>query len=419
MSIAKTNWLEFTLFPLFIINITTSANTWNILGLSIGQLFFYIIIIISSYIIVNTQYKFAAFILVFLSLVFHATNLFLGSFLIDGLKAISLGGIFVLVGGKIYGENPNLLHQQLTYFFLISIPFMICQMIGISSVFMLWNTDYAHSIEVLDLSEIGTFKFIPVYPTLFIGLDELNYQIGQGRPSGLLNANNILSIFVLIGIVINLITAKTVKFRLSDFVVICILVLTMSFMDFLGTLLVFFYCILFGGRILRVKSIKLLIITIAFLSIYYLFFPGLFQANFGESKFLVSTLTRGLDIANALGLSGLNDIFFDEVLLIGNAFSEDSSYSQISLILKSEYLIPLILGILFIGLFYLKSCKLFRKKRGESTRDFDLFLFCLIFSQFAIPYIEAPSFQFLLGFALYPLMQKFWSVKILDNSKFL
>ncbi len=44
MSLAKTNWSEFTLFPLFIINITTSANTWNILGIIIGQLFFYKII---------------------------------------------------------------------------------------------------------------------------------------------------------------------------------------------------------------------------------------------------------------------------------------------------------------------------------------------------------------------------------------
>jgi hypothetical protein len=412
MSISKSKWLELILFPLFVVNITTSANTWNFLGISIGQLFYYIIIIISSYIIVNTQYKILAYLLIILSLIFHFTSFFLDSFLLNGLKTISLGGIFVLVGGKIYGENPSLLYKQLIFFFLISIPFMICQMTGISSVFMLWNTDYSHSIEVLDISEIGTFKFIPVYPTLFVGLDELNYQIGQGRPSGLLNANNILSIFVLTGIVLNIITAKTAKLRLSDFIVICILVITMSFMNFFGTLLVYSYCIFFGGRIWRVKSLKLLIITSTFLSIYYLFFPGLFEVNFGESKLLMSTLTRGLDIANALGLYGLNDIFSDEVLLVGHAFSEDSSYSQISLILKSEYFIALILGILFIGIFYLKRCNLLKKQRGTPTRNYDLFLFCLIFSQFAIPYIEAPSFQFILGYALYPLMQKFWSVKV-------
>jgi hypothetical protein len=122
----------------------------------------------------------------------------------------------------------------------------------------------------------------------------------------------------------------------------------------------------------------------------------------------MSTLTRGLDIANALGFSGINDILFDQVSQVGLSFSEDSSYSQISLILKSKFLIPLLFSLLFIAFFYLKKSILFKKARGKNTRDFDLFLFCLVLSQFAIPYLEAPSFQFLLGFALYPLMKKFW-----------
>ncbi len=416
MRISKTKILEKLLFPLFLVNITTSANTWNILGISIGQFIFYFIIIISTYIIINTQYKILSYALIILSLFFHLTNLFLESYLLDGLKTISLGGIFFIVGGKIYGENPKLLYKQIILFFLISIPFMICQITGVSSIFMQWNTDYAHSIDVLDLSEIGTFKLIPVYPTLFIELDELNYQIGQGRPSGLLNANNILSIFVLIGVVLNLITTKTVNVRYSDLVVICILVLTMSFMAFFGTLLLYIYGFLFVGRVWRIKSLKLLIMLFTFLSLYYFFFPGLFKVNFGESKFLMSTLTRGLDIANALGFSGINDILFDQVSQVGLSFSEDSSYSQISLILKSEFLIPLLFSVLFITLFYLKRAILFKKVRRKNTREFGIFLFSLVLSQFAIPYLEAPSFQFLLGFALYPLLKKYWISSIQKKS---
>ena len=101
MIISKTKILEKLLFPLFLVNITTSANTWNILGISIGQFIFYFIIIIATYIIINTQYKILSYALVILSLFFHLTNIFSEIYLLDGLKTISLGGIFFIVCSKI------------------------------------------------------------------------------------------------------------------------------------------------------------------------------------------------------------------------------------------------------------------------------------------------------------------------------
>ena len=54
---------EYMLLPLFLINITTSANTWAIFGISIGQLFFYILIAVVIAVVAHTPYRNLGFIL--------------------------------------------------------------------------------------------------------------------------------------------------------------------------------------------------------------------------------------------------------------------------------------------------------------------------------------------------------------------
>lgn len=402
---------EYFLLPLLLINITTSANTWEIFGVSIGKIFYYFIIGITTSIVALTPYRNLGFILLGLSFMFLFIYLFTDSLFSDGLKVVTLGGLFLMAGAKIYGENPQLLYKQLVIFFIISIPFMICQIAGVSSFFMMWNTDYAHTLDILDLSEIGTFKTIPVYPTLFVSFEELNYQIGQGRPNGLFHSNNILSIFIVVGVGLNLITSRTTRLRYSDLIVMCIMVLTMSLMVFSVTLILYTYCILIVGAKYRIKAINLLLVLLCFVALYYVFFPGLFQVNFGEAKFLMSFLTRGLDLANSLGFSTLNELYSDQLLLVGDAYSEEGTYSQFSVILKSEFMIPLLIGFILVAILYKRGYRIFRKETGISTRDFNIFMFCCLFSQFGVPYIAAPAYQFMLGFAFYPLMKKYWRVQ--------
>ena len=98
-----------------------------------------------------------------------------------------------------------LLHKQLVIFLALCLPVMFLQILGVSSLLMGWNTEYAHDTSILDIDELGTFKDIPLFPTLFVGIDDLNYSIGQGRPVGLLHSNNVLSIFVSIAACLNLV----------------------------------------------------------------------------------------------------------------------------------------------------------------------------------------------------------------------
>jgi hypothetical protein len=403
----KAGW-EFILFPLFLINITTSANTWEVLGISIGQIFYYVIIAIATFIILTTPYRTLGLVLLGFSFLFLFLYIATKAPLVDGLKVASLGGLFLLAGAKIYGTNPTLLYKHLAIFFALCIPVMLCQIIGVSSFFMYWSTDYAHDTAILDISEIGTFKVIPVYPTLFVGSDDIYYQIGQGRPSGLLHANNILSIFIAIGVGVNMITSRSTKFRYSDFAVIGILTLAMSFMAFAVTILLYVYCILLGGRIYRIRAIKLLVLFSVFLFFYYLLFPGLFMINFGEAKFLTSVITRGVDLATSLGFSGIKDLYSDQIIRLGDSYHEDTSYSQFAILLKSKFVILIGIVLGFVGILYLYGFKIFRKETGYRTLEFNIVLFCCIFTQFGVPYLGAPAYQFILGFALYPMLRRFW-----------
>ena len=75
---------------------------------------------------------------------------------------------------------------------------MLLQILGVSQFVHGWNIAFAHTGAGLLESEIGTFKEIPLGPTLFVGIDKFQASIGQSRPVGLMYGSNPLSVFVII-----------------------------------------------------------------------------------------------------------------------------------------------------------------------------------------------------------------------------
>ena len=69
-------------------------------------------------------------------------------------------------------------------------------------------------------------------------------------------------------------------------------------------------------------------------------FPGLLLANFSEAKLWSSFLVRALDIGYAIGLDNFGGLFYDKQLMLGNIYDETESYSLISILLKSEMVVP-------------------------------------------------------------------------------
>jgi hypothetical protein len=395
--------------PLLLLNITTSANRWEFAPkLLLGQFLFWIILILAIIINYRTPYRKASIYLFLFGLLFGILQMQFQNIFFELLKIISFGLLLMMVGAFVYGKKLDFLSNQLVIFLSLCIPIMILQITGASSFFMVWNTEYGHDPLILSPDDYGKFNLIPVYPTLFLNSQDINYQIGQGRPCGLLDSNNVLSIFIAITNTIVFILTKNSKIRLKNIIVAISLTLSMSLMVLVIATFFYIYSILFSETTKKKLAIKSLLLLIFLYFLYYLFFPGLFVANFSEAKILGSLITRGVDLFNAIGFNSVGDLFYTQKLLIGDAFNEDASYSFYSAIFKNNYSYLIVVLILYILFMYYLRLKKFNKCTQRDSKIYIFLVITCLVTQFGVNYIAAPSFQVLLGVGFYPLFIKLW-----------
>jgi hypothetical protein len=404
-------FLEKILFPILIINITTSANAWEVFGVGIGQTLYWLIIAIGFTIAYNTPYRVLSIVMLILSFLLRIVEAATSDSVLELVRLATLGLIFVIAGAKIYGNNPGLLNKQFTVFILLSIPIMLLQITGAHYIFMGWNTELAHDTSVLDVSDIGKFKELPVYKTLFVNEDDLTYSIGQGRPVGLLYSNNVLSVFVTIAAALNFIISKDSKIRFSNILIAIIMVLTMSLLGFASSMLLYLFFLFFGVSWRRRKAFNSIVLLISSFALYYFLFPGLFSAFFSESKLYGSLITRFLDIANVLKLDSIAALFDAQREMMGSGFNEENSYSFISILLKSKIAIPAIIGLVILAAFYYYRLNHLKFVAKFPTIIYIVLILVCLMTQFAVPYVGAPSFQLILGLGLFPIFKKLWSIE--------
>lgn len=393
----------YLLLPLMWVNLTTGGNEWALLGIGIGQIVYWVMIVLAWYVTARSPYQLFATVTLLLAMTLRMMEALTDSEALYALRVAALAVIFVIVGARLYGANPFLLRKQLVVFLALCVPVMFLQILGVSSFLMGWNTGYAHDPSILALEEIGTFKEIPLYPTLFVGIDELHYSIGQGRPVGLLHSSNVLSIFVVFAVALNLVVPRTPRLTISDLVITSAVVLTMSKMVFAVTLLLYLGLLLSGRSDKRSLAAKLTMALGIGLLAYFLLFPGLFAANFSREMIWTSILLRLLGLLHAVGIEDLVNLFRDQLSLIGFAYSEDESYSGVAALLSSDMAIPAL--ILAFAAAVLYGYRVWQMK-GWPVSVYVIPLLVCVLTQFAVPFVAAPSFQLIAGFALFPLFTK-------------
>jgi len=389
------------------VNITTAANMWNILGVGIGQFLYWVLIGMAWYIAHKSEYQKYALILIIFALFMRTTQLFGGGIIAESLRLSSLGGLFVIAGAKVYGNNYFLLHRQLVVFFALSIPVMLFQISGSSTVWMMWNTEYAHDPMILAIEEIGTFKEIPVYPTFFVELKDLYYQIGQGRPVGLLYSNNVLSFFLLILVALNIVIERAKKIKLSDFVVTIATVLTMSKMVFVLSFFLYIFFVFFGNKEKKKLAVNLFLLLTLEMFLYYYIFPGLFENLINRDRIMFSFLVRMLDLAPVLGIENFISYAFENDLELNSLEFTGviGSTSQIAVILASKFSWAAIVFLLVLLMHYYQNIKKMNKVHAN-TKVYIVLAFVMLVSQLALTYVGAISYQFIAGVALYPIFRK-------------
>lgn len=391
-------------FFLILINITLAANQWSFLGLSIGQLVYWLLLLIGVKVLLKTGYAKLGLFLFCLTLFLKIINLFLAITFIGILSEFSSGFLFILVGALLYAKNPIIIYRQLISFFALSIPFMVLQKIGVSTFLYGWSTELFHANDSysFDLEEdLGVFfKDIPLFNTLFVESSDLTYAMYQGRPTGLLFSNNVLSVIISLALALHFSLNENIKRIFKYIVIATIIVLTMSTLVFgILVLLFIYYYFINKNKNLKSNALKTLWVTLVMLFFHYIFFPGLTVASIGIIN-AISFITRFAEIFIALGLN-----YFDEFIVlleIGIDYGDkDESFSLIGALLKNRFsYIFLIFSLLIMKIYY----KNLKKFIGPVIVYTTIFWVCIM-TQFAVNFIKAPCFQLFLGIALFPIFR--------------
>jgi hypothetical protein len=398
------------LFTILFVNITVSANNWSISGIHIGQFIFWISIAVAIRVVVRTPYASVGLGALAVALWAGLWPMVTGSTELKSVKIIALSIIFILAGTISYRGSSERLYRHLWIFFAISIPIMFAQKAGLSSAVMVWNTEVFHDNDIytFDENDLGKFTYVaPLMKTLFVKADDVTYVIAQGRPSGLLYSNNVLSVFLVTALSLSLVSKRTRRLRLDQMVLAASIPLVMSLTATAALPLLALVAYLFGTRNEKRNVFRLAAFTIVAFGVHYWLFPGLTEAGLSQVRIIVSVGQRFGELSQLLGITTIADFLEVQGSLLGvrTPDFEESSYSQIAILLKSQFSIALAPVTLWGLYVFARALKRRTITHGDSL-IFSLFVLGCILTQIGVPYLAAPSFQFLLGFGLTPMFDR-------------
>lgn len=397
----------YLLLPLMLINLTVAENGWSIFGLKPDVFIYAATIGLAWYVGSLSRYRLLVATALMFAIVMRLLEAFGGGESLHEVSFAALAVVFAVAGAMIYGRNPLLLHKQLVIYLALCIPIMLLQILGFSSLLMGWNIGYLHDPSVMNIDDVGSFKDIPVYPTLFVGIDDLEFSTGQGRPVGLMYAANPLAVFISIAVAINLAITRTSRIRFSDIVVTIAIVLAMSKLSFGVTILLYAGFLVFGGRERRLLALKLIIVLSIVMFLYYLLFPGLFNTNISEGMVMSAIMLRLVDLLKALGIENYFGQLDDLAIVYRQSYVYVvvEGYSAVATLLRSKLLIPSLFAMTVGVVLYVRRV---RNMASRPAMVYVVTLLACILTQFAVPFVGASSFQLIMGFALFPLFREMW-----------
>lgn len=393
----------YLLLPLMLINLTVAENRWTLAGLRPDVFIYAATIALASYTGLRSQHWRASLLALAVAIVARVLELVGGDEALHGLSFAALAIVFGIAGGMIYGPAPQLLRRQLVLYLALCVPIMLAQILGTDSWLMGWNIGYLHDPNLLTDDEIGTFKELPLYPTLFVGVDDLVFTTGQARPVGLMYAANPLSIFLSIAATLNLAIDRRLKIGISDVVITLAVVLAMSKLSLGMMVLLYASYLAFGIQKRRWLTLQLIMLLFVVLAAYYLAFPGLFSLNLSEGMVMGSVMLRLVDLVTALGLGD----YFEGILELGRYYSltavyePGEGYSGVANLIRSQLVIPMLIAAIPAMAIYLRGVG---SMAGRSATVYVVTLAACALTQFGVPFMGATSFQLIMGFALYPFL---------------
>ncbi len=395
-----------------ILNLTLGANDWTIGYIHIGQMLYYILLLMCLRVSIKHNYTLSAIICLVLAFFFKALSLISGSIILANLGDVFSGLIFIIAGTIWFGRNLAVLYKYFLIFILISIPVMLIQKIGVHTFFYAWNVELFHPNDIYSYDEVRDFgkifKDIPLLPTLFVDLDNLVVGMYQSRPTGLIYSNNILSSFICILLALHFSLGKANITTKSYLVVSLATALSGSFMVLVVYISLTIY-FLFKSQYFIKKGVISLVFLSTSIALNYFLFPGLVENALSESVLWIKLSSRFTESLDLLGYDG-SQVFYNlsnELTYLDATSDTETSKSLVSYLFKMQYLAPLIV-LFYVALRVYRKKVIFLRTRLHdiNLNPYGVLLVTLLLCLIGVPVLKAPFFQITLGASLYPLLYK-------------
>jgi hypothetical protein len=390
---------ENLLFPSLLVTMIL-VNQYNTGAIFLGQLFGWLSYLFAGILLYNSfKNKLGLF---FLLLMIIGTKI-IGHFdrydIIDILYLFFRNSLFCLAGMILVYKNGALIYKQIIIFCFINLFFMILQVSGIGG-----------SISMI-LTTHGEGNFTTPFFSLFKNKNEFQYLLVQGRPSGITQANIILSLLSMFCVVIHLTYEKKV-YKYGSWLISSIVVLSMAKKAFLGTLITSIIIFILGNSGLKKRALNFICITIVLILLYFFLFPGLASVNLAKETINASIFLRANEIMSVLNpdLFLIEDKkpFFEGTQMF--SFGKEGEFvSGYAILISRVYnhfviILFLILFAFFIYKIGINKIKLIDRK--NSLTIITIFLVISLFP-FTHPVWPFQIYWFLLGYGLLPFVVLF------------
>jgi hypothetical protein len=264
---------------------------------AIGQILLWIGILaaIELVIVVHGNGRLVAILLVALFSTRAATVVLGGGGPIVWAYTVSLGLLLAAAAAALARHDPRLLHRQLLWLIGLSAPLMVLQIFGYPEIVHALRTDIHDPV----------FGWV-VLPTLFNTDPNTGWSTIQGRPAGLMYANNFFSLIALFAIAVHLAAGRESD-KKWDWIIGLVAALAMAKIVFLG-LIVLTGVTVVVDREQRRRILRIWLALMVSMAGYYLVFRGLFLFNLSFTNILVNVTVRFQDIRAALLGADIADV---------------------------------------------------------------------------------------------------------------
>jgi len=389
------------LFPAMMINMVIGNQMWEIGGVNPGQPIFWIVLTLALVVLAGSlRDPVWACVIAVAIVAGRAVEAATG---FSALYYIALNGAFLLIGIVVALEAPTLIYRQIRFFLALCLPLMFLQIVGAGEWTQALNTEYWGS-EL----EIGQPK--AVYPMLFQSIEyvQWHYGVGQGRPAGLLHANNVLSLIVIFGFVLQLGRVQRRQVTWTDAILVGAMVMAMAKIVLAVVILLFLWMWFLRDRVCRKRATGILILTFICYAIYALVFPGLFEMQLSAYKIMYSITVRVFDLLEAF--TGLEDSQRAALInMMGDAqaydYGSDDDVGKLSgyAMILNYWPLLFAVGLIMTPLFFKGLSSLRARYPVIAATAFGAAVTVVLYPA-AVPFFRAQLYWYIFGFAAIPFL---------------